>query len=54
MGRLGLEIMEDDEECDVNALFMEACGLDYASENILTREIWESNLEKGHKRMIDD
>ena len=39
MGRLGPEIMEDDEECDVEALFMEACGLDYADENILTREV---------------
>jgi len=50
MARLGPEIMDDDEECDVASFFMEACGLDYgdfiANEKILTREIWEINLEK--------
>lgn len=49
MSRLGPEIMEDDEECDVASFFMEACGLDYsyfiANESILTREIWETNLD---------
>lgn len=50
MARLGPEIMEDDEECDIASFFFEVCGLEYSdfigNEKILTREIWEANLEK--------
>jgi len=50
MARLGPEIMEDDEECDVASFFFEVCGLEYSdfigNKKILTREIWEANLEK--------
>lgn len=50
MSRLGPEIMEDDEECDIASFFMDVCKLNDDSillyEERITREIWEANLDK--------
>jgi len=50
MSRLGPEIMEDDEECDIASFFMDVCKLNDDSillyEERITREIWEENRDE--------
>ena len=49
MVRGSVEILDDDEEADVTANMLEACGLDsddfYSNEGILTKENFEKNLD---------
>lgn len=50
MAKLSAAITEGDEESDIASFFMDIFGLDYIDVmrdyRILTREIWEKNLEK--------
>jgi hypothetical protein len=47
MAREGVEILEDDEEADLAAFMLEACGIEsrdfYHNERVLTRENFEKN-----------
>lgn len=49
MARGGVEIFDDDEESDIAAYMLEACGLEskdfYANERVFTRENFEKNLD---------
>ena len=47
MGRMGVGILDDDDEADIAAFMLDACGIDsskfYFAERILTRENFEKN-----------
>jgi len=55
MARMGVGILEDDEESDIAALMLEAWGIDsrdfYYNERILTRENFEKNY-KALEKMV--
>lgn len=49
MARGSVDILDDDEEADIAAYKLEACGLEsedfYLDERVLTRENFEKNLD---------